>query len=252
VTVEIVFNESSDAIAAGIDDLSILFEDDCLIAISKPPGIVVHPTSYHKDGTLANSLVAHMASLGEQYPVRPVTRLDKDTSGLILFAKNQYIQARLITQMGTHEFVKKYIGIVSGKIEKDSGTVDLPIARAEGSIMGREIHPDGAHAVTHYRILARSDEASLAEFVLETGRTHQIRVHMAALGHPIVGDTLYSGIKYDFIWRQCLHANINSFLHPASGDRLDLVDPIPEDMLEVARRFGLESGIPSASSKESK
>jgi len=225
----IEFDEESDNMVPQEMPLDIIYEDSTLIALNKSSNIVVHPTSYHPDGTYANGLAAYYKSQGEHTKIRPVSRLDRDTTGVIVFAKNPYIQERLIKQMQTGEYVKKYLGVVWGDIEKDSGSINLPIARMPGSIILRHISDEGAISITDYQVKKRFQNATLLEFRLKTGRTHQIRVHCQAIGHPLIGETLYSDITTDLISRQALHSYYTSFIHPETGKLLELNAPLPAD-----------------------
>lgn len=219
-------------------DLEILYEDENLIAINKPPNMVVHPTFSHLTGTVANGLMHHLLDKGVKTLVRPVSRLDRDTSGIILFALNPFIQQGLIRQMNNKTFTKEYIGLVHGIFDRDSGMIDLPIERQEGSIMLRHVSPEGAPSVTHYEVLERFSNAAYLRFMLETGRTHQIRVHCQAAGHPLIGDTLYplpafEGIYEGLMSRQALHSRRAIFTHPYTNKILDLYAPIPDDIINA-------------------
>jgi 23S rRNA pseudouridine1911/1915/1917 synthase len=246
VEADLDLREDAGAIEPGSEEPRVVFEDDALILLDKPPDMLVHPVFEHQFGTLANALSRHMSGRGERYAVRPVTRLDRDTSGLVLFAKNSWVHTVLIAQMRSHEFTKTYVGLVEGRLPADAGTVDLPIARAEGSLLNREIRDDGARAVTHYRVLRAGTRASLAAFVLETGRTHQIRVHLSAIGCPILGDSLYpgaDGASRRAAPRQCLHAYHYRFAHPCRDGDVAVRAPLPEDILALIRACGLEDGL---------
>lgn len=219
-------------------DLDILYEDEYLIAINKPPNMVVHPTFSHQTGTVANGLVHHLLDKGVKTLVRPVSRLDRDTSGIIVFALNPYIQQGLICQMKEKTFIKEYIGLAYGIFEHDSGVINLPIKRLEGSIMLRHVSQDGAPSVTHYEVLERFLNAAYLKFTLETGRTHQIRVHCQAAGHPLIGDTLYPlpsfECRYETLMpRQSLHSRRAVFTHPYTNKVLDLLAPIPDDIIHA-------------------
>jgi len=219
--------------------ISIIYEDNGLIVLNKQAGIVVHPTAYHRSGTIANALAYHFKNRREQRKIRPVSRLDKDTTGIIIFAKNQYIQEQLIQQMSSKTFIKEYIGVVSGIVQDKTGTIDLPIDRKPGSIMERHISSSGLRAVTHYEVLEYLNDATCLRFYLETGRTHQIRVHCKAIGHPLIGDTLYSDRPSVLIDRQALHSSRVSFMHPVTQTQIQLSAPIPQDMeklLEILRK----------------
>lgn len=229
ITVKIDFEEK-DFIEAENIDLDILFEDEYLLAINKPAGMVVHPSSYHQNNTLANGVKYY---LNNNKKIRPVNRLDKDTSGIVIFAKNEYIQELM---KNNHVMQKEYITIVNGILENKKGTIDQPIARKEGSIMERIVDEKGQKAVTHYEVIDESvkENLSLVHVILETGRTHQIRVHFAYIGHTILGDTLY-GIETKLINRQSLHAWKLSFTHPITKEKIHITAPIPQDMKSAAR-----------------
>jgi 23S rRNA pseudouridine1911/1915/1917 synthase len=225
-------------------ELDILYEDDMLIAVNKAPDTVVHPTFGHLTGTVANALMHHLLQKNIKTLIRPVSRLDRDTSGIIVFALNPFIQEKLVRQMHSNTFIKEYTGIVHGSFGEPVGTINLSIARLEGSIMLRHISPDGAPSVTHYEVLEQFKDTAFLKFRLETGRTHQIRVHSQATGHPLLGDTLYplpgfEGRHEGLMSRQALHSRRTSFLHPYTNRPLELEAPIPSDMqaaLEILRK----------------
>jgi len=233
VSADITFEETNDKIKPQNEKLDILYEDNCLLVINKPADIVVHPTCLHPDGTLANFVKGYLEGKGEYVTTRFVNRLDRETSGVIVFAKNEYTQEILSKQMQTGEFKKEYIAITHGIINKDNGTVDFPIKREEGSIMTRTVAPDGETAITHYEVIDRLGDRTVVRLILETGRTHQIRVHLKAIGHPIMGDGLYSDIKTDKIDRQALHAEKTEFKHPIRGDKISVFTDMPEDMKKL-------------------
>ena len=170
--------------------LDIVYEDEDVLVINKPSNMPTHPSMGNYENSLANGVMYYYKSKGEERVFRAVNRLDKDTSGLMAVAKNSYIHARLGEEIQKKELKRKYMCIVCGDVERD-GTVDAPIRRANGSVINRIVAPDGQRAVTHYRVVKRYGEYTLLEMELETGRTHQIRVHMAYIGHPLVGDWLY-------------------------------------------------------------
>lgn len=236
-------DESNEAIIPEPMKLDILFEDESLIVINKPSDMVVHPAAKHFTGTIANGLMYYLMQKNIRTLIRPVSRLDRDTSGIIVFALNPFVQESLIRQMHNKTYLKEYIGIVYGSFSESSGTIELPIERLEGSIMLRHISESGAPSVTHYEVLEQYDNAALLKFNLETGRTHQIRVHCQAIGHPLIGDSLYSLPQYecvydDIISRQALHSFHASFNHPVTGERLDFTASAPSDIcnaLEILR-----------------
>ena len=212
----IEFDEHNEDIIPEKMDLDTIYEDDCLIAINKPPDMVVHPSVRHFTGTVANGLMHHLLSNGKRTLIRPVSRLDRDTSGIIVFALNPHVQNDLVRQMRCNSYQKEYLGIVHGAFPGSSGTIDLPIERLP-SIMLRHVSADGAPSVTHYEVIERYAGCSLLKFRLVTGRTHQIRVHCQASGHPLVGDTLYSLPEYENKFAELIQSNapfINGLLLP--------------------------------------
>lgn len=229
ITVDLDFEETSENIVSTNMELNIVYEDDCLLILNKPAGIAVHPSISHYDDTLSNGVKFYFESIGLHRKIRPVNRLDFNTSGLIIFAKNEYVQECLIQQMKSHDFQKEYIAIVKGRFENTSGIIDLPIARKENSIIERCVSTDGQQAITEYSVLQELDDFSVVTCLLKTGRTHQIRVHMSTIGHPLLGDTLY-GSSSDLISRQALHSYKVSFVHPVSHKFVEFTCDLPEDM----------------------
>lgn len=224
IEVQIEFVEEDDILPQKMN-LDILYEDEYILAINKMPGIVVHPSSYHLSDTIANGVKYY---LNNKRKIRPINRLDRDTSGVVLFAKNEYIQ-ELFT---TLDVSKEYIAIVDGFPNQVEGTINAKIARKEGSIMERCVSEAGRTAITHYKVIKTYDAYSSLSVKLETGRTHQIRVHMAFIGHPIVGDTMY-GKETTLIDRQALHSYKTSFVHPITGEEISIVANLPEDMKKL-------------------
>lgn len=208
--------------------IQVIHEDEDLIILDKQPGVVVHPTRNYPEGTLANGLAAYWQERGEFHLVRPVTRLDKDTSGLIVFAKHPHAHAILSGQMKGKRYLREYLAVVHGSLEKEEGKVEEPIARSPEHPHIRTVSPAGAPACTRYRVIRRWPEATLVRLRLETGRTHQIRVHMAHLGHPLLGDTLYGGQTAE-IERQALHAVRLALIHPRDGKKCCWESPLPKD-----------------------
>ncbi|MGX8774130.1 MAG: RluA family pseudouridine synthase [Bacillota bacterium] len=210
--------------------IDIIYEDDDLMVINKKPGIVVHPTKGHPSGTCANALSNYMEETGRIFKIRFVNRLDRDTSGLLIVAKNAYCQNHITDQMRNGRIHKRYIAIVNGEIPSESGTVDLPIGRPDPEDVRRGVMSKGAPSVTHYEVIKHLKDHTLIELLLETGRTHQIRVHMSHIGHPVTGDTLYGDEEPDVIGRQALHAAKLSLIHPIKKEPLELEAPLPDDM----------------------
>jgi 23S rRNA pseudouridine1911/1915/1917 synthase len=221
-------------------DLSIVYEDNDIVVVNKSPGMVVHPTKSYPTGTLANGLIYYFREKGENCIVRLVSRLDMDTSGLIIIAKNQFSHMALARDMQNSEaeFEKSYMAVVHGKFSEASGTIDLPIYRTTDDSIQRVVDERGQRSITHFEVVQSFEEGDLVKLTLETGRTHQIRVHLSHLGHPIFGDNLY-GIEGDesFINRQALHAYKLSFPHPRTGEIISLETELPEDMKELIRKI---------------
>lgn len=207
-----------------------VYEDNDILIINKQPGIIVHPTKGYPSGTVANALMHYMEDTGQSFKIRFVNRLDMDTSGLLLIAKNSYCQNNITNQMRKNQVSKKYLAIVRGVIPEEKGTVDLPIGRPDPDDVRRGVMEGGSPSVTHYRVLERLREHTLVELLLETGRTHQIRVHMSHMGHPVLGDTLYGGENEELISRQALHAASLTFTHPITGEKTEYRADLPEDM----------------------
>lgn len=250
IEADIDFDEINENIVPEKMELDIVYEDEYMIVLNKPPNMVVHPTSSHFKGTMANGLMYYFLEKGMKTGIRPVSRLDRDTSGIIVFAKNQFIQEQLIRLMHENSYYKEYAGIVCGNVSQNNGTINLPIDRKPDSIMLRHISENGASSVTHYKVIEQLNNATYMSFVLETGRTHQIRVHCQAIGHPILGDTLYPFLNdtaleqtapffpKPLIPRQALHSFRTVFKHPVNNFSLELVAQLPHDFtraLEILR-----------------
>ncbi|MGG3870613.1 RluA family pseudouridine synthase [Brevibacillus laterosporus] len=224
--------EESENLEPEAMDLQIRYEDEDVLVLAKPPGIVVHPTGMHVTGTLANGVIHYWQQKGERRKFRPVSRLDKDTTGLIIIAKNQWAHDRFSRMQKNRSLKRRYQALVHGRVTPQSGVIDAPIGRKEESIIEREVCPDGQQAVTHYQVLKSTDDLSHIQLQLETGRTHQIRVHMSYLGYPLLGDDLYGG-RRELIGRQALHAFELRFQHPRTGEEICLTEPLPEDMQKI-------------------
>ena len=217
--------------------LDIIYEDDDLILINKQPGIIVHPTKGHPEHTIANGVMKYMADTEQSFKVRFANRIDMDTSGMIIVAKNANAQNELSSQMRAGTVVKKYYALVEGIIEEDSVTIDLPVGRPAPESIRRAVMEDGNSAHTEITVLERfsSEEYgdhTLVEIRIRTGRTHQIRVHLSHIGHPIAGDSLYEG-RTDLIGRQALHAYHIEFDHPMTGESVSFDAPLPADITEA-------------------
>ncbi len=240
IEVNLDFKETFDNIIPINMNLNIIFEDDSLLIINKPAGIPVHPSVLHYNNSLSNGVAYYFSTNNINKKIRPVNRLDKDTSGIVIFAKNEYIQECLIKQMKSKEFNKEYYAILEGHLETNNGTINAPISRKEGSIIEREINSNGDISITHFELIKNFSVCdkclSLVRFKLETGRTHQIRVHSKHINHPILGDSLY-GNASTLISRQSLHSYKISFIHPIKKERLEFEIPLPEDMKLVLEKI---------------
>ena len=229
IIVDLDFEETCDNIVPTEMDLDILYEDDGLLIINKPPFLPVHPSMDHFNDSLSNGIKYYFDSIGLHRKIRPVNRLDKNTSGIVIFAKNEYIQECLIKQMKDNTFEKEYIALVDGIIDKQEQIVEAPIARKENSIIERCINSSGDNAITIVNLLKTYDNYSLVNCILKTGRTHQIRVHTSYIGHHILGDDLY-GSNSDKIDRQALHAYKIKFIHPITNNKIEITSKIPKDI----------------------
>lgn len=221
--------------------LDIVFEDDDLLVVNKPRDMVVHPATGNYSGTLVNALLYHCGDSlsGINGVLRPgiVHRIDKDTSGLLIVAKNDFSHNLLAEQIKEHSFTRKYQAVVMGNIKDDSGTIDAPIGRHPTDRKKMAVTPKNSrNAVTHYKVISRYNGYTHVELTLETGRTHQIRVHMAYIGHPVAGDPVYGGKKYiTKLNGQCLHAYYISFVHPRTNQTLSFSAPLPDYFKEFLK-----------------
>ena len=224
--------------------LDIVYEDGDVVVVNKPVGLVVHPAPGHPDGTLANALLYHCGSSlsGINGELRPgiVHRIDRDTSGLIIAAKNDRAHLALAAQLQDHSLARTYEAVAVGGLKEDSGTVDAPIGRHPVDRKKMAVDPkNGRRAVTHWSVLARYPGYTHVECRLETGRTHQIRVHLSSIGHPLLGDAVYGAKKpVPGLAGQCLHARRLRFLHPATGEAVELECPLPDWFQEILRKIG--------------
>lgn len=210
--------------------LDIVYEDADLAVVNKAPGVLVHPSHGHFDDTVGNFLMGHYRHTGDESGFHPVHRLDKGTSGLLVTAKHAHAQEKLKNQLHTGAFRRVYLAVCDGAPPEWAGTVDAPIGLADGSLMAREVRPDGRPALTHYLLLRRHGPRSLVYLELKTGRTHQIRVHMAHIGCPLTGDFLYGTEDKSLIARPALHSAYLELIHPITGERLVFSSPLPDDM----------------------
>ena len=222
--------------------LDVVYEDQDVIVVNKPTGMVVHPAPGHPDGTLVNALLYHCGQSlsGINGQLRPgiVHRIDRDTSGLIIAAKNDYAHQKLSAQLQDHTLARTYECVVVGNLKADSGTVDAPIGRHPVDRKKMAVVANGRSAVTHWEVIARYPGYTHVRCRLETGRTHQIRVHMASIGHPILGDTVYGAKKpVPGLQGQCLHAVGLRFVHPRTGEMVELSCPLPEEFQEILRKL---------------
>ena len=228
------FKEDNSNIPSIKMNLDIIYEDDAFLIVNKPAGIPVHPSMQHYSDSLSSGVKYYFDTLSLHKKIRPVTRIDRNTSGIVIFAKNEYIQEYLVREMKNKEFHKEYIAICNGLLNEKQGTINLPISRKEGSIIERCVDEKGAPSITHYLVLNESvdEDYSVVQCTLETGRTHQIRVHMSAIDHPLLGDTLY-GKESNLISRQALHSHKVSFIHPITKERVTYIAPLPYDIRKL-------------------
>ncbi len=212
--------------------VDIVYEDKDIIVVNKPKGMVVHPANGNPDGTLVNAIMAickdSLSGIGGEIRPGIVHRLDKDTSGLLIVAKNDMAHVNMSEQIKRHEVKKTYIALVRGVVKENEATIDMPIGRSNSDRKKMAVTKNGKNAVTHIKVLKRYDKYTLLEVNIETGRTHQIRVHLAHIGYPVIGDYIYSNGKNEFgIVGQCLHAKSLEFKHPITGEDMKLEAPLP-------------------------
>ena len=222
--------------------LDVVYEDDDVIVVNKPTGLVVHPAPGHPDGTLVNALLHHcgdsLSGIGGEKRPGIVHRIDRDTSGLIIAAKNDAAHLTLSAQLKDHSLSRTYECLVTGNMKQDSGTVDAPIGRSSADRKKMAVVPTGRRAVTHWEVVARYPGVTHLRCRLETGRTHQIRVHMAHIGHPILGDTVYGAKKpVPGLTGQCLHATGLRFVHPRTGEPVELHCPLPPEFTAMLQKL---------------
>ena len=223
--------------------LDVAFEDADVIVVNKPRGMVVHPAPGHPDSTLVNALLYHcgdsLSGVGGEKRPGIVHRIDMDTSGLIIAAKNDYAHRFLSAQLADHTLSRTYEAVVCGNLREDSGTVDAPIGRCPADRKRMAVIPDGRSAITHWEVIARYNGYTHVRCMLETGRTHQIRVHMAHIGHPLLGDLVYGRKRAEKgLEGQCLHAKELRFLHPRTGESVTVTSELPDYFKDVLKKLG--------------
>lgn len=230
LTVRIQESESSEKIPPTELPLDIVYEDEDILMVNKPAGTPIHPSQNNYRHSLANALAWYYGQQGKPFIFRCTNRLDRDTSGLTVIAKHMVSSSILSGMVRRHTITREYRAIVRGHVEPAAGTIDAPLSRKPGSIIERTVDfQHGEHAVTHYQVLDEKSGHSLVSLHLETGRTHQIRIHMKYLGYPLIGDYLYNP-DMEFMSRQALHSYRMQFVHPITGEHMDFTAPLPEDM----------------------
>lgn len=222
--------------------IEIIYEDNDIIVVNKPKGLVVHPANGNPDGTLVNAIMAickdSLSGIGGELRPGIVHRLDKDTSGILVVAKNDRAHINMSEQIKNHKVEKKYIALVKGIVKENEATINMPIGRSQKDRKKMAVINTGKEAITHFKVIERYDKYTLLEIKIETGRTHQIRVHLSQIGYPIVGDGVYSNGKNEWnIEGQCLHAKSLKFKHPITGKTLNLEAPLPDYFNEVMNKL---------------
>lgn len=215
-------------------DLDIVYEDFDLLILNKPYNIVVHPTKSHQTNTLSNGIVNYFLEKNIKKKIRFVNRLDMDTTGLLIIAKNSFAHQQMGIQFENNTVVKKYLTLVKGIMKKDSGTIDVPIGREEDKSIKKVVSEEGQDALTSFNVIERFSSSTLVEVQIHTGRSHQIRVHLNHLGHPIIGDTLY-GEASPLISRQALHSHYLKAIHPRSKNEIEFLANMPKDMINLMK-----------------
>lgn len=245
-----IFQEEPKEIKLEAEDipLDIVYEDDDILVVNKQKGLVVHPGNGNPNGTLVNAVMAYckdsLSGIGGEIRPGIVHRIDKDTSGLLIVAKNDKAHIQLSEQIKNHEVKKTYIALVRGRMKENKATIDMPIARSDKDRTKMAVSKKGKKAVTHITVIQKFDEFTLLEVVIETGRTHQIRVHLAEIGYPIVGDYVYSNGKNPFdVQGQMLHSSQLEFVHPITGKEMKLEAPLPEYFETILRQLQAKMGL---------
>lgn len=222
--------------------LEVLYEDNDIIVVNKPKGMVVHPANGNPDGTLVNAIMAickdSLSGIGGEIRPGIVHRLDKNTSGAIIIAKNDKAHIALSNQLKNHEIKKTYIALVRGIVKENNATINMPIARSKNDRKKMAVDKNGKEAITHFKVLKRFDKCTLLEVNIETGRTHQIRVHLSHIGYPIIGDDVYSNGKNRWnVKGQCLHAKSLDFKHPITGKQIHIEAPLPKYFTDILKEL---------------
>ena len=222
--------------------IEVIYEDSDIIVVNKPKGMVVHPGNGNVDGTLVNAIMAKcegsLSGIGGEIRPGIVHRIDKDTSGLLIVAKNDKAHVNLSEQIKAHKVKKTYIALVRGVVRENEATIDMPIVRSKTDRKKMAVCKDGKNAITHIKVLKRWEHYTLLQVNIETGRTHQIRVHLSYIGYPIIGDYTYSNGKNEFgVVGQCLHAQKLEFKHPTTNKIMELEAPLPEYFQEIIQRI---------------
>ena len=222
--------------------VEVVYEDNDIIVVNKPKGMVVHPANGNPDGTLVNAIMAmckgSLSGIGGEIRPGIVHRLDKDTSGLLIVAKNDLAHINMSNQIKDRQVKKIYIALVKGNINEDEATINMPIGRSKQDRKKMSVRKDGKEAVTHIKVIKRYDKYTLIRVKIDTGRTHQIRVHMAEIGYPVVGDEVYSNGKNEFnVHGQMLHSTSLDFVHPITGKQMHFEAPLPEYFEEVLKKL---------------
>ncbi|KPN13073.1 pseudouridine synthase [Bacillus australimaris] len=233
VLIDLFETEESD-VTPEYGELEVLFEDEHLLIVQKPAGRPTHPNEEGQTGTLANLVAFHFQANGEEKRVRHIHRLDQDTSGTVIFAKHRLAHAVLDQMLSKKTIRRTYIAIADGLFKKKKGVINAAIGRDKHHAVRRRISPNGQHAVTHFQVMDMNKRLQMTavQLQLETGRTHQIRVHLSSLGHPLAGDTLYGGVR-EYINRCALHAKQVDMKHPFTGEHLSIEAPLPADMAQL-------------------
>ena len=234
ITVDLGENRSEYGLEEGVVD--VIYEDEDIVAVNKSPFIVVHPTGTHLTGTLLNYMESWFRQNGILEKVRFISRLDRDTSGILLIAKNRYAHHRMSQAHQDMMMQKTYVALIEGKMKIQEGEINAPIGRRENDGIKREVMEDGQTAITKYKVLKEGEKFSLVELTPVTGRTHQLRCHMAYIGYPLIGDSLYGG-NMEYMNRQALHSVTLEFFSPRKEEKIYLKAELPQDMQELVNRL---------------